>query len=176
MRSAKAVRKCSAVVVCLWAVLATCGVSAQHEHHGAGNEPVQGWSWSYDWNAFVGRNDQIRQFLDYQVWESQNWAMLGADRRSGSHLLSFYGMLSLEPFTIEDRGSPQLFQTGESYLRRPLVNFQHPHDLLWVSVPPTLSAAVAAASPLASTSSALRRSGRSLSCFVRRPVRIRRCP
>ena len=28
------------------------------------------------------------------------------------------------------QGSPQLFQTGESYQRTPLVNYQHPHDLL----------------------------------------------
>ena len=27
-------------------------------------------------------------------------------------------------------GSPQLFQTGESYQRTPIVNYQHPHDLL----------------------------------------------
>jgi len=26
-------------------------------------------------------------------------------------------------------GSPQAFQTGESYLRSPLINYQHPHDL-----------------------------------------------
>jgi hypothetical protein len=39
-------------------------------------------------------------------------------------------MLSFEPFTMHDRGSPQLFQTGESYQQIPLVNFQHPHDLL----------------------------------------------
>jgi len=39
-------------------------------------------------------------------------------------------MLSLEPFTIKAQGSPQLFQTGESYQRIPNVNYQHPHDLL----------------------------------------------
>ena len=27
-------------------------------------------------------------------------------------------------------GSPQLFQTGESYQRQPLLNYQHPHDLV----------------------------------------------
>ena len=39
-------------------------------------------------------------------------------------------MLSLEAFTMEGQGSPQLFQTGESYNRNPLVNYQHPHDFL----------------------------------------------
>jgi hypothetical protein len=39
-------------------------------------------------------------------------------------------MLSLEALTIPDLGSPQLFRTGESYRGVPLVNRQHPHDLL----------------------------------------------
>jgi hypothetical protein len=39
-------------------------------------------------------------------------------------------MLSLEPFTLHAQGSPQLYQTGESYQQVPLVNYQHPHDLL----------------------------------------------
>ena len=38
-------------------------------------------------------------------------------------------MISLEPFTMRGIGSPQLFQTGESYQRRPLIDRQHPHDL-----------------------------------------------
>jgi hypothetical protein len=37
-------------------------------------------------------------------------------------------MNSLEPWTYEKRGSPELFQTGESYRGRPLVDRQHPHD------------------------------------------------
>ncbi|MEP7308611.1 MAG: hypothetical protein ABJA98_24150 [Acidobacteriota bacterium] len=39
-------------------------------------------------------------------------------------------MLSLEPFTMHAGRSRQLFQTGESYQQTPLVNYQHPHDLL----------------------------------------------
>ena len=39
-------------------------------------------------------------------------------------------MTSLEPLTIPAQGSPQLFQTGESYHQVPLVNYQHPHDLV----------------------------------------------
>jgi hypothetical protein len=38
-------------------------------------------------------------------------------------------MNSLEPWTFEKRGSPELFQTGESYRGQPLVDRQHPHDL-----------------------------------------------
>ena len=39
-------------------------------------------------------------------------------------------MLSFEPFTLRDIGSPQVFQTGETFRRAALVDYQHPHDLL----------------------------------------------
>jgi hypothetical protein len=61
--------------------------------------------------------------------ESSNWAMGMAQRRLGRGLLSLMAMLSLEPATIRGRGSPQLFQTGESLGGEPLVDRQHPHDL-----------------------------------------------
>jgi hypothetical protein len=37
-------------------------------------------------------------------------------------------MNSLEPATVRKGGSPELFQTGETYKDRPLVDRQHPHD------------------------------------------------
>ena len=84
----------------------------------------------FDGNVFFGLNDQRRRFADYSAWESQNWFMVAADRQSPKGRLSANLMLSLEPFTVADGGSPQLFQTGESYQGVPLVNFQHQHDLL----------------------------------------------
>lgn len=62
-------------------------------------------------------------------FESQNWIMPMAFRRVGHGTLALRAMLSLEPFTFSPGGSPQLFQTGESYKGRPLVDKQHPHDL-----------------------------------------------
>ena len=39
-------------------------------------------------------------------------------------------MLSLEALTLRDIGSPQVFQTGETFGgRAPLIDYQHPHDL-----------------------------------------------
>jgi hypothetical protein len=38
-------------------------------------------------------------------------------------------MFSAEPFTFPPGGSPLLFQTGETYKSRPLIDRQHPHDL-----------------------------------------------
>ena len=90
----------------------------------------QGWVWTGHGNVFFGLNYQQRRFLDASAWESQNWLMGSGERPLGLGRLTVDAMLSLEPFTIEAQGSPQLFQTGETYRRIPLVNWQHPHDLL----------------------------------------------
>jgi hypothetical protein len=100
-------------------------------------DPPSRWSVTTDANVFFGYNYQQRQFADFTAWESQNWFMGSADRYVGNGRLILSAMLSLEPFTIKSTGSPQLFQTGESYLftaggvtqRVPFANNQHPHDL-----------------------------------------------
>ena len=56
--------------------------------------------------------------------------MAGATRRLGSGTFAASTMLSLEPWTLKDIGSPQAFQTGETFRRAPLIDFQHPHDLI----------------------------------------------
>jgi hypothetical protein len=60
--------------------------------------------------------------------ESSNWAMGMLHRSFGPNRLSFMLMCSLEPATIHVHGSPELFQTGESYQDKPLVDHQHAHD------------------------------------------------
>ncbi len=62
-------------------------------------------------------------------FESSNWAMVHLSHDLGPGRLSLMLMNSLEPWTFEKRGSPELFQTGESYRGQPLVDRQHPHDL-----------------------------------------------
>lgn len=62
-------------------------------------------------------------------FESQNWLMPMAFRRVGRGTLQLRGMFSAEPLTFSGAGSPQLFQAGEAYRGRALVDFQHPHDL-----------------------------------------------
>src|SRR5262249_28044190 len=60
--------------------------------------------------------------------ESNNWNMIHAKKTLGRGRLSLMLMNSLEPATYEKLGSRELFQTGESYRGRPLVDRQHPHD------------------------------------------------
>src|SRR5439155_26295539 len=99
------------------------------EHHHM-DAPPQGWAWSTDAAIFAGFNYQERKFTDFSAWESQNWFMLAGERPAGRGTLSVDGMLSLEPFTFEKRGSPQVFQTGEVYHGGPNIDRQHPHDLI----------------------------------------------
>jgi hypothetical protein len=62
-------------------------------------------------------------------FESQNWLMAMASRRVGRGTLDLRSMFSFEPFTLSPGGSPELFQTGETYKGQPLRDKQHPHDL-----------------------------------------------
>ena len=116
--------------------------------------PGPAWTWETDANVFAGYNYQQRKFADFAAIESQNWFMLSGTRAAGPGRLTLTGMLSLEPLTIgrlvyagdggmsrvdsfspagervSFGGSPQLFQTGESWQQVPYVNVQHPHDLV----------------------------------------------
>jgi hypothetical protein len=59
-----------------------------------------------------------------------NWFMVMTQRQVGKNgLLSIGTMFSFDPFLVGPGGYPLLFQTGESYKGRPLVDMQHPHDL-----------------------------------------------
>jgi len=124
------------------------------EHQHAAHPDDSSWSWTTDANFFFGYNYQQRKFADFWAWESQNWMMVSGERSIGAGRLTLTGMFSLEPWTIgrlvyahgvngPERlfaytnvgervplgGSPQVFQTGESYLGAPYINYQHPHDL-----------------------------------------------
>jgi hypothetical protein len=60
--------------------------------------------------------------------DSVNWNMLHFQGSLGPGLLSVMMMNSMEEATFPKEGSHELFQTGETYQNRPLVDRQHPHD------------------------------------------------
>lgn len=63
-------------------------------------------------------------------FDAPNMVMLMGQRNVGSKgLFHFNGMFSLDPLTVGGDGYPLLFQTGEAYQGKPLVDRQHPHDL-----------------------------------------------
>ncbi|MFX1705691.1 hypothetical protein PV783_17115 [Chitinophaga sp. CC14] len=62
--------------------------------------------------------------------DAPNWFMLMAQRKVGSKGLFHYNvMISLDRLTEGGAGYPLLFQSGESWKGKALVDRQHPHDL-----------------------------------------------
>jgi len=58
-----------------------------------------------------------------------NWWMGMFSRDVGKSTLSFTTMLSLDPATVGKQGYREIFQVGEAFEGRPLIDHQHPHDL-----------------------------------------------
>ena len=61
---------------------------------------------------------------------SINWVMPMLSRDFGRHTVTFRTMLSAEPATVTRRRYPELFQSGESAYGLPIVDGQHPHELV----------------------------------------------
>jgi hypothetical protein len=60
-----------------------------------------------------------------------NWFMGMYNQVVGSKgLFNATAMISFEPLTVGAKGYPLLFQSGETYNGNPLVDRQHPHDLI----------------------------------------------
>jgi len=58
-----------------------------------------------------------------------NWWMGMFSRKVGRTGLTINTMLSLDPLTVGKKGYRELFQVGEAFEGKPLVDYQHPHDL-----------------------------------------------
>lgn len=62
--------------------------------------------------------------------DAPNWLMFMGQRKVGRNgLFHFSSMISLDAITMGGEGYPLLFQSGEAYKGKPLVDRQHPHDL-----------------------------------------------
>lgn len=66
----------------------------------------------------------------YDKFYSPNWFMTSAEHSAGKGSFMVQLMFSLDPATITKRRYPELFQTGETALGKPIVDAQHPHDLI----------------------------------------------
>ena len=86
------------------------------------------WLLMFHYNIVIDLNHQSGP-RGVTRFESANWFMPMAYHKLGNGTLQLRGMFSAEPFTFPPGGSPLLFQTGETYKGRPLVDRQHPHDL-----------------------------------------------
>ena len=87
-----------------------------------------GWQWMGMAIGRLGMNDQGGPSGE-ESFESSNWFMGMGHRNLGRGRLTLMTMGSLEPATVPAAGSPQIFQVGETFQGRLLVDRQHPHDL-----------------------------------------------
>jgi hypothetical protein len=89
---------------------------------------ARGWQLALHTNTFVGYDDTASRGDDALI--STNWLMGMATHRVGSGDLTLRAMLSLEPATMPSNGYPLLLQTGETFGGEPIIDRQHPHDLV----------------------------------------------
>ena len=91
------------------------------------------WMFMYHGNLFLRYNHQdITQkgSRGDAGFDAPNWIMGMGQRRVGDKgLFRFNTMFSLDPFTVGGMGYPLLFQTGETWEDKRLVDRQHPHNL-----------------------------------------------
>jgi hypothetical protein len=92
---------------------------------------TQAGDWNLMWmgQAFLVGTQQSGPRGGDKVY-SANWGMLGAVHKVGRGSIMLRSMVSLDPATVTDRRYPLLFQTGETAFGKPIVDGQHPHDLL----------------------------------------------
>ena len=88
-----------------------------------------GWNLLWMGQAFVVATQQSGPRGGDKVY-SANWGMLGAIHPLGRGSVVLRTMVSLDPLTVTSRRYPLLFQTGEGAYGKPIVDGQHPHDLL----------------------------------------------
>lgn len=90
------------------------------------------WMYMFHGNIFVRYNNQDignKGTRGDSKVDAPNWFMAMGQRKVGQKgLLHFNAMFSLDPLFGGD-GYPLLFQTGETYNDKPLVDRQHPHNL-----------------------------------------------
>lgn len=90
---------------------------------------MPGWRWM---SMGIVRGQYNRQGgpSGDDVVESTNWSMVMGQRDLVGGRLTVMMMNALEPATLRGGGTPQLFQTGETFEGRLLVDRQHAHDFV----------------------------------------------
>jgi guanyl-specific ribonuclease Sa len=88
-----------------------------------------GWQYMQDGILFGTFNRQGSPRGDKE-FIAQNWYMGMLSRQAGKGTLTLSGMFSLDPATVGKSGYSEIFQVGEALGGRPLIDRQHPHDLV----------------------------------------------
>jgi hypothetical protein len=88
-----------------------------------------GWMLMAHGELFIDYNQQGSPRGEGKA-ESVNWGMLMEQHKLGKGTILFRQMSSAESLTSPHPGFPELFQTGETYHGEPLVDHQHPHNVV----------------------------------------------
>jgi hypothetical protein len=91
------------------------------------------WMYMLHGNIFLRYDDQDFSNKgsrgNHQV-DAPNWLMFMGQRKVGKNGLFHFGtMISFDALTVGNGGYPLLFQSGEAYKGKAIVDRQHPHDL-----------------------------------------------
>lgn len=91
------------------------------------------WSYMLHGNLFLRYNNQDfsnKGSRGSDKLDAPNWLMFMGQKKVGEYGLFYFStMFSFDPITVGGGGYPLLFQSGEAYRGKPLVDRQHPHDL-----------------------------------------------
>jgi len=87
------------------------------------------WNWMFMGQTFLVGTQQSGPRGGDKFY-APNWFMASAERAVGKGSVMIQFMGSLDPLTVTDRRYPLLFQTGETAFGKPIVDGQHPHDLI----------------------------------------------
>ena len=100
----------------------------QHQHEPA-PEAASSWHLMQDGVVYGLFNHQggPRGGREFVV---PNWWMANWTRAQGPHQIGFNAMVSLDAATVGAEGYREIFQVGEAFEGKPLVDRQHPHDFL----------------------------------------------
>ena len=93
-------------------------------HRSLGN-----WALMLHANGFLVETQQ-RGPRGHDKLYSTNWLMPMISRDYGRQTVAVQTMFSLEPATVLNRRYPELFQSGETAYGLPIVDGQHPHELI----------------------------------------------
>lgn len=103
--------------------------SSLHGHHFKSGS----WDFMLHWNVYLRYTNQDAGgdgTRGNEKFDAPNWFMIMGKRQLGDNsALMLRSMLSLDLLTEGGKGYPLLFQSGETWHGRRLIDRQHPHDL-----------------------------------------------
>jgi hypothetical protein len=121
-------RRVAPFAIAVLSVVVSARTAAAQQHDHAHMTSDAGWQVMQDGVVFAMFNDQSGPRGGTE-FVAPDWWMLMASRKFTDGTLTLTGMYSLDPALVGADGYRELFQAGEVFEGRPLVDRQHPHDL-----------------------------------------------